>query len=268
METIIGIVAAFILVFFGIVVTIDGGFAVNLGSIGNFFDIQSIIIVVFGVIATLVASYPISMVKGIPGHMKTIIAGNKHNPNEYIEQIVECAEIARKNGLLALEEHANNMEDAFMKDSLLLIVDAIDADKVRSMLEGDLGYMSARHEQAIGFYDRGAALSPAFGMLGTLIGLINMLAGLDLNSADGTSSLTSGMAVALITTFYGSLMANVIFTPIASKLQAVNEAEVLCKEIVIEGILSIQSGENPKFIREKLVSFLSEHEKENVLGEE
>lgn len=268
MESIIGIVAAFVLVAFGIMVDLKDGFSFNPGALINFVDVQSVIIVLGGTFAALIASFPLSTLKGIPGHMKTMISGSKHNPNEYIEQIVECAEIARKNGLLALEEHANSMEDAFMKDSLLLIVDAIDADKVRTMLEGDLGYMSARHEQAISFYEKGSALAPAFGMVGTLIGLINMLAGLDLNSADGTANLTSGMAVALITTFYGSLLANAVFMPVASKLQVANEAEILCKEIVIEGILSIQSGENPKFIREKLVSFLSEREKEDALGSE
>lgn len=256
--SIIGIVSCIALVFWGIAAGGDG-----LSSLLNFWDVQSVIIVFGGVFAAIFASFPLSTLKDIPKHIRVISSKDKHNPYDYIDAIVGCAEIARKNGLLALEEHANEQEDPFLKSSLLLIVDAIDADKVRAMLEGDLGYMNARHEEAVAIYDKGAALSPAFGMIGTLIGLINMLAGLDMSSADGTAKLTSGMAVALITTFYGSMLANVFFTPVASRLQVRHEREVLCKEIIIEGILSIQSGENPKFIREKLISFLSETDKIN-----
>lgn len=257
--SIIGIVSCIVLVLGGIVAGGEG-----FSSLVNFWNFQSVIIVIGGTFAAILASFSFSSLKAIPSHMKVISSKDPHNPNAYIDAIVKCAEIARKNGLLALEEHANEQEDPFLKSSLLLIVDAIDADKVRAMLEGDLGYMNTRHEEAVSIYEKGAALSPAFGMIGTLIGLINMLAGLDLNAENGTESLTSGMAVALITTFYGSMLANVFFTPIANKLQLRHEREVLCKEIVIEGILSIQSGENPKFIREKLISFLSESDKASL----
>ncbi|WP_206459630.1 motility protein A [Anaerovorax sp. IOR16] len=261
--SIIGIISCILLVISGIIVEKTG---INVGSLINFADPQSALIVIGGTFAAIFASFSISSLKAIPKHLKIIITKDKHNPIDYIDAIVGCAEIARKNGLLALEEHANEQEDPFLKSSLLLIVDAIDADKVRAMLEGDLGYMSTRHEEAVSIYEKGAALAPAFGMIGTLIGLINMLAGLDLNAENGTDSLTSGMAVALITTFYGSLLANVFFTPVANKLQVRHERELLCKQIIIEGILSIQSGENPKFIREKLMSFLSEKDKISLSG--
>jgi len=257
--SIIGIISCILLVVSGIIVEKTG--SIDIGALINFADPQSALIVIGGTFAALFASFSLTSLKEVPKHLKIIMTKDKHNPNDYIDAIVGCAEIARKNGLLALEEHANEQKDPFLKSSLLLIVDAIDADKVRAMLEGDLGYMNARHEEAVSIYEKGSALAPAFGMIGTLIGLINMLAGLDLNVEGGTDSLTSGMAVALITTFYGSMLANVFFTPIANKLQVRHEREVLCKEIVIEGILSIQSGENPKFIREKLMSFLSEKDK-------
>lgn len=249
LTTIAGIVAALALVMLGI------------GSgIGNFFDMKSILIVVGGTFAVLAASSPGSVLKEIPKHLKIAVFKPKHKPMVYIDEIVECAQIARKSGLLALEEHANQEEDTFLKESLLLIVDAIDPDKVRAMLGDDLRYMENRHSEAMSFYERGAAFAPAFGMIGTLIGLILMLNNLDLDSGE-TGALTKGMAIALITTFYGSMLANVFFSPIANKLQSRHESEMLCKEIIIEGILSIQSGENPKFIREKLISFLAQKEK-------
>ncbi len=261
LTSIIGIISCTLLVISGIVV---GKTGVNITSLINFADPQSALIVIGGTFAALLASFSMSSFKEIPKHLKIIMTKDKHNPKDYIDAIVGCAEIARKNGLLALEEHANEQDDPFLKSSLLLIVDAIDADKVRAMLEGDLGYMNTRHEEAVSLYEKGSALAPAFGMIGTLIGLINMLADLDLSSEDGTATLTGGMALALITTFYGSMLANVFFTPVANKLQVRHEREVLCKEIVIEGILSIQSGENPKFIREKLMSFLSEKDKASL----
>lgn len=248
LTTIAGIVAALALVMLGI------------GSgIGNFFDIKSAFIVVGGTFAVLIASSSISVLKEIPKHLKIAMFKPKHSPMVYIDEIVECAQIARKSGLLALEEHANQEEDTFLKESLLLIVDAIDSDKVRAMLEDDLRYVENRHSEAMSFYERGAAFAPAFGMIGTLIGLILMLNNLDLDSGE-TGALTKGMAMALITTFYGSMLANVFFSPVANKLQSRHDHEMLCKEIVIEGILSIQSGENPKFIREKLISFLAQKE--------
>lgn len=246
LSTILGVVAALGLVMVGI------------GSgLKNFWDLKSIFIVVGGTFAVLAASHPLPLLKDIPRHLKIVIKRPPHNPMIYIDEIVKCAQIARKSGLLALEEYANEESDQFLKSSLLLIVDAIDANKVRAVLEDDLSYMEKRHAEAMSFYERGAAFAPAFGMIGTLIGLILMLKGLDLDSGE-TKTLTDGMGVALITTFYGSMLANIFFSPMANKLQSRHEQEMLCKEIIIEGVLSIQSGENPKFIREKLISFLSE----------
>lgn len=251
----IGFLASFGVVAFGI---ISGK-----GSVGDFIDVASILIVVVGTFTALIACYPFSTLKNIPKHMMIVMKGQQLDPLQYIDNIVDCAQIARKNGLLALEEYANQQEDIFLKSSLLLIVDAIDADKVREVLENDLAHLEARHGEGISLYERGAALSPAFGMIGTLVGLIIMLKSIDLGSGD-TTALTDGMALALITTFYGSVLANVFFAPIASKLQLRHDREYLCKEIVIEGILSIQAGENPKLIREKLVSFLASNSREAV----
>ncbi|MEG1895926.1 MAG: MotA/TolQ/ExbB proton channel family protein [Oscillospiraceae bacterium] len=245
-STIVGIVAAFALMIYGI------GF----DKLGNFVDMPSVFITIGGALSALIASYPFSVLKDIPKQMKMLLGKVKNDPLEWIEKITEYAQIARKSGLLVLEEKINQETDEFFKDGMMLIVDAVDPDKAKARLEGDLEHIYARHEDAIGWYEKGAQLGPAMGMIGTLIGLINMLKGMDLGSSDGAATLGQDMGVALITTMYGSVLANVIFTPIAAKLSYRNQEEMLCKQIIIEGILSIQAGENPKYIKEKLLSFL------------
>ncbi len=174
---------------------------------------------------------------------------------------MELAQIARKNGLLALEEKANDQADPFFKQAIMLIVDANDPDRVRSILENDIEQTSARHQEVVAMYERGSNAAPAFGMIGTLIGLINMLKGLDGADMD---SLGPNMSVALITTFYGSFLAHVIFNPIAANLTARDEEEILCRQIIVEGIMAIQSGENPKFLRERLLTFVNQKQRDSA----
>lgn len=246
-STIVGILASFALMIWGI----------GLDKIGNFIDGPSVAITIGGALSILVASYPFETLKEIPKHMGMLMGKVKNDPVIWIDKICEYAQVARKSGLLVLEEKINQETDEFFKDGMMLIVDAVDPDKAKSRLEGDLEHIYVRHEDAIGFYEKGAALGPAMGMIGTLIGLINMLKGMDAtDTGGGASSLGSDMSVALITTMYGSVLANAICTPIANKLRYRNDEEMLCKQIIIEGILSIQAGENPKYIKEKLLSFL------------
>ena len=174
-----------------------------------------------------------------------------------IDQLVDLAQTARKNGLLALEGKANEQEDPFFKQAIMLIVDANDPDKVRAILENDIECMSGRHEDAAGMYDKASAVAPAFGMVGTLVGLINMLKNMNL-SGDGASSIGNDMGTALITTLYGCVLAHMVFGPIAANLRKRDEEEVLCKMIIVEGVMSIQAGANPKFLREKLMTFIEE----------
>ena len=154
--------------------------------------------------------------------------------------------------MLALEESANSLEDEFMKKGILLIVDGTDPELVRNILETELVNIDARHKKLIAFWKNVAAMGPAWGMIGTLIGLINMLK----NMSD-TDSIGPNMSVALVTTLYGSMLANWISTPVATKLATNNEIEIMMKEVMVEGLLSIQAGENPRVIEEKLKSFLS-----------
>lgn len=175
----------------------------------------------------------------------------KTNEAEMIDKIINLSNIARKEGLLALEEAAAGIDDDFMKKGVLLIVDGTDPELVRDILETELSCIGDRHKDVVGFWENMASMGPAWGMIGTLVGLINMLK--DLNDI---ASVGPNMSVALITTLYGSLLANWICTPVANKMKAKDAAEMMVKEVMIEGLLSIQAGENPRVIEEKLKSFL------------
>lgn len=264
---IIGVVLAIVIMIFGMVTkTVDGSIIVDATQLINFFDASSVLIVIGCTLAVVVASFPVKMIKAMPRHFRIMLNIKKFDPMYYIDQLVELAQVARKNGLLALEEKANQQPDPFFKQAIMLIVDANDADKVRGILNNDIECMSSRHEDVAAMYDRASAVSPAFGMLGTLVGLINMLKNMDL-SGGGSSSIGSDMGTALITTLYGTVLAHMIFTPIASNLRTRDEEEVLCKMIIVEGIMSIQSGENPKFLREKLLTYMDQQQRGTEDGE-
>jgi len=256
---IFGTVVTFVIMILGMMFTsVDGKFTVDPAQILNFFDPSSILITVGCTFAVVVASFPPKMLKAMPKHFKIMLNTKKYDPMYYIDQLVELAQVARKNGLLALEEKANAQTDPFFKQAIMLIVDANDADKVRGILNNDIECMSARHDGVAGMYERGSSVAPAFGMVGTLVGLINMLKNMNLSGDGGSSSIGSDMGTALITTLYGCVLAHVIFNPIASNLRTRDEEEVLCKMIIVEGIMSIQSGENPKSLREKLLTFVDQ----------
>ncbi len=257
---IIGLVLALGVFVLGIV-----GFDFNMGLLGNFYDFASVFIVIGCTLAIVVASFPGKMLASIPKHFGIMLNTKKHKPAKYIDQLVELAQIARKNGLLSLEEKANEQKDPFFKQAIMLIVDANDPDKVRGILENDIECMSARHDDAAGLYDKASSVAPAFGMVGTLVGLINMLKNMSLDGG-GASSLGSDMGTALITTLYGCILAHMIFGPIATNLRARDAEEVLCKQIIVEGIMSIQSGENPKFLQEKLMTFVAQKQREGGKG--
>ena len=263
--TIVGIIAGLVLICFGVVFDPSETSIFVFRNLINFVDIPSVFIVLGGTLSAVIASYPASTLKQIPKHIKILLSGSKYNPMEYIDLLVEFSQVARKNGLLTLEEMANKQTDPFFKQSIMLIVDATDPEKVKSMLNNDLDYLAERHSDSVGIYEKASSFAPAFGMIGTLIGLVNMLKNMNLDGSTGASSLGSDMSVALITTFYGCILANLVFSPIAKKLSIRNDEEYLCKQIIIEGVLSIQSGENPKFMKEKLISYLSQRERDMAL---
>lgn len=242
-------------------------YGMGLANLGNFVDIQSVIIVIIGTLATLFSGYGMKSFKQVPKHIKLIMAKDKYNSKDCITQIVEMAQIARKKGLLALEEESKKIEDPFFKQSLILIVDVPDASRIKEMLENELLYLDERHAKSVNFYETGEALAPAFGMIGTLIGLVNMLKSMSAD-AGGSSSIGENMSVALITTLYGVIMANIVFGPVVKRLKQRHDEEILYKNIIIEGVLAIQAGDNPKFLNEKLTSYLAHHERADGGGDE
>lgn len=240
---IIGLVAALGFIVFGVM---------NGGDLGNFVDIPSIAIVVGGTIGALIFSYPVSVLKTIPKMLKLVFFSPKYNPEKYITEMVEYCKTARLKGILALEEAANACPDPFMKSALMLVVDANDSEKVKSMLDDSIDFMCERHESNYAFFIKGSAVAPALGMVGTLCGLVNMLKTMDPTDPSSASKLGDSMSTALVTTFYGCILAHILFTPMATTLKYIHNKEVLCMQIVEQGTLAIISGANPRYVEEKL----------------
>lgn len=256
---IIGLVAAFVLVINGVV---TGGTSVS-QVMSSFIDIPSVYITFGGAFSATIMSVPAKYLRAIPKHMKVLLKKDKTDFNQYINAIVELAKEARLKGLLVLEEKIKTLDiqDSFLEYCVMLIVDAMDPLKVREQIENEITCIENRHAEVWNVYDICSAYGPAFGMLGTLIGLINMLANLD--TSGGSDALGKGMSVALVTTFYGSVLQNMICAPISYRLKAKHQDEMAVKEMIMEGVLSIQSGENPKYIQEKLSSYLTYNDRLN-----
>lgn len=261
---IIGTLAGFGLVFYGIK---SSGTSVS-QVLSSFIDIPSVYITFGGAIAATIMSVPSKYLKDVPKNIKVLLKREKTDLNLYIDTIEDLAKEARLKGLLVLEEKVNsmNLDDEFLKYCVMLIVDAIEPTKVRAQIENEIDCIEARHASAWKVFDTLGSFGPAFGMLGTLIGLINMLA--NMKTSDGADSLGKGMSVALVTTFYGSILANMICAPISNRLKAKHDEEMIAKELIMEGVLSIQSGENPKYIREKLNSYVTYQERSTMAGAE
>ena len=259
LASIVGLVVGIVLIVFSIVFN-ETTFGFDFGNMGAFIHFPSAIITFGGTITCL-----ITMSKGFGGFFNSLksigLAFKVRNFDEEatIKQIIELSNIARKEGLLSLEEVAGSIDDDFIKKGILLIVDGTDPELVSGILQTELEAIEGRHSRIIQFWTDMAAMGPAWGMIGTLIGLINML-----KSLDDPSSIGPSMSVALLTTLYGSLLANWLATPIATKLKDNSQKELTVKEVMVEGLLSIQAGENPRVIEEKLKSYLSPDDRKNI----
>ena len=238
--SILGLIVCAAMVILGIV-TGDEGVA----ALGNFYDRNSVFITIGGTFACTLVFFSLKDFLNSLKAFRIAIKVSENKDAETIKNIIDLSNIARKEVLLALE-------DEYLKKGILLIVDGTDPELVRAIMETEMICIENRHKKVISFYETIASMGPAWGMIGTLIGLINMLKNLS-----DISSVGPNMSVALITTLYGSLLANWIATPIAGKLKYNNDMEMMLKEVTIEGLLSIQAGENPRVIEEKLKSFLS-----------
>jgi len=244
--SIIGMIVALGSIFFGIIVL--GG------RVLDFLNLPSIILVILPTLACIVAGYPLATLKSIPGHFKVLL-GKEANPSEYIDKIVQLAEKARKEGLLAFEKE--EVDDQLMAYALRMMVDGLDKFSVKFALEDSINSIKERHTEAVSIYDKGAAFAPAFGMCATVVSLVNMLMNLDFADPSAINNLGVNMAAALITTLYGSMFANIFFIPISARLKLLHKKEIFCKTMVCNGLLSILNGDNPRVIKDYLVEQLN-----------
>lgn len=242
MSTILGIVSGFGCIVISIMTS---------GKLLDFWDLSSIFVVIGGTLCATLASFSMDRLKRLLKALRVAFGQRKVDLNKDIDNIISIANVARRDGLLALEELTDNMEDPFLQKAIMLVVDGSDPELIQSILETELDFTKARHAENRAILESMAAYAPAFGMIGTLIGLINMLKNLS-----DMDSLGSNMSVALVTTFYGSMLANLVFSPLSKRLKTLGDEEYLQKELMIEGVLAIQNGENPRIIQEKLKSFL------------
>ena len=253
--TIVGLIAGLGLI---LVTIISGG-----AGIGNYISVGSIIVVLGGSFGAMLVANPLSRMLGIVKYVMIVVQTPDWQEEKIISDLVAFSERARREGLLALEDNLDEVEDEFMRKGIQLVVDGTDPEIIKSILYHDLNEIQSRHESGIKIFDDWGKIAPAFGMIGTLIGLIQML----VNLGGDASIIGAGMAVALITTFYGAIFANLVALPFKTKLEDRDKEETRAKEIVIEGILSIQSGDNPRILLEKLISFLPPAQRE-VLRQE
>ena len=241
-----GILLALFMLVFGIISS------AGVGGFREYLDPASAIITFGGAFSCTLMSMSLqNYIAGLKS-FTLIFKAPALNTSEMIGKIIELSNVARKEGLLSLEEAATDLEEPFLKKGILLIVDGTDPELVRAIMETELVSVEGRHKETIGFWDTLAAMGPAWGMIGTLMGLVNML-----YNMDDMSKLSPNMGVAIITTFYGSTLANWLCVPVSFKLKQNNALEITMKEIMVEGLLSIQAGENPRVIEEKLKSFLA-----------
>ena len=281
--TIIGLVAGLLCIFVSMIwpevdrgdIVLSTGDSWRFEQLIWFYQPQSVFIVLGGVISATLVNYPIKAVINMGNVFKNVVLSEKFDFTGTIDKIVVLAERSRKDGLLSLEAGLKDIESVFLRNGIELAINERDSNRLRTFLTMDLNNISTRHIGAQEIILYMAAYAPAFGMLGTVLGLIIMMnkfqmsgetSSIDFNVADQFSALLVGMGTALITTFYGVFLANMVFLPIAGKLKRRSENEIMVKSIVLEGIISIHGREHPILIKEKLMTFVAMSER-NALEE-
>lgn len=237
----------------GILVSIGlVGFSIMSGEGASMFlNVPSMTIVLGGTAGATLVCYPMENVLGVLSILKKAFLHRAETNAEIITRMEEMAKKARKEGLLSLEAAAGNVTDEFYKTGLQLVVDGQEADTIEAILTTEIDYIKSRHAAGAGIMQAAGTYAPAFGMIGTIIGLIQML-----QNMEDPASIGPAMAVALVTTFYGALLANVVFLPLVTKLQQRSIREVEQKRLITEGLLSIQAGDNPRILVQKLNGFV------------
>ncbi|MFE8697044.1 flagellar motor protein MotP [Cytobacillus sp. FJAT-53684] len=250
----IGLIVGLAMIIFGIV-TNDG-----ISGFLAFIDPASMLIVLGGVIAGLLMSFPLKDMRRMFTVIRHGFSHNEQNLSRLIKTFVHLSDRARREGLLSLEVVVEEVEDPFIRKGVLLAVDGIEPDVINDIMNAEIAAMEERHRKGRSILEKAGEYAPAWGMIGTLIGLVLML-----KSLNDPSTLGPNMALALLTTLYGTLLANLFFLPLASKLALKTEQEVFLKQIIIEGVIGVQSGQNPKLLEEKLSAFLSSNERREAI---
>lgn len=250
LTTVLGLISGVLL----IVIGIQRG-----GAARSFFDLSAIFITVGGSLAATVVSFRKEDIRNIFSVASIAFKQRTIDYAATIEQLISLADLARREGLLALDNALARVDDEFLKRGLQLVVDGIDPEIIQEILETGIAEIGERHKMGRKLFDQMATFAPAFGMIGTLIGLIQML-----RTLHDPSKIGPGMAVALVTTFYGAVLAYMVFMPLSAKLAVRSQEEILHKAIILEGILAIQSGDNPRIVAEKLKSYLPSSERDTV----
>ncbi|MBB5172773.1 flagellar motor protein MotP [Texcoconibacillus texcoconensis] len=227
------------------------------GNVQFFVQWSSILIVFGGLAAAILINFSLQELKLLPKVLKETFKSDDHDLEDLINTFVELSTKARREGLLALEVGMEEVEDPFIRKGVLLAVDGIEPDVIKDIMMAEVVAMEERHRKGRSIFEKAGEYAPAWGMIGTLVGLVLML-----QSLNDPETLGPNMAIALLTTLYGTLLANLVFIPMANKLSMRTEEEVFVKQIVVEGVIGVQSGQNPKILEEKLSAFLPNHAKD------
>ncbi|WP_188206449.1 flagellar motor protein MotP [Alkalibacillus aidingensis] len=257
----IGIALGSTMILFGIFFN-DG-----LSGVSSFVQVSSIVVVLGGLTGALLVNFNSNEMKLCFKVFREAFKKDHHNLRELIQLFISLSEKARREGLLSLENEVEEMEDNFIKKGIYLAIDGIEPEVINDIMNAEIAAMEERHQRGRAIVEKAGEYAPAWGMIGTLIGLILML-----NYLDNPETIGPSMAVALLTTFYGMVLANLVFLPIAGKLVIRTEEEVFMKQVIVEGVIGVQSGQNPKILEEKLSAFLSnedlkEKQQEELVGE-
>jgi len=231
------------------------------GSPASIMLIPPIVLVFGGTLGAAMAGGMLKDFLGIVGSFQRVFLGKAVASDSLVDNIVKLAEKARREGLLALEDEAENVEDPFIKKGISLVVDGTDPELVKDILESDLDAMEARHSQQASLFQNAGGFAPTLGIIGTVMGLVHVLENLS-----DPNSLGPAISTAFIATFYGVASANLYYLPIGNKLKKITHEEVHSRTMIIEGIVSIQAGDNPRVVEEKLKTFLDPAERAALEG--
>ena len=221
-------------------------------SLAAFISYESMLIVIGGTLGATMVFYPLENILGIGGVVRQVFFPQTSSPSSLIATIIDFAGRARREGILSLQNVGNETDDSFLVNGLNLVVDGIEEGVIEDIMTNEIDFLEERHKSGADIFATMGALSPAFGMIGTLIGLVLMLQNLE-----DTSAIGPAMAIALITTFYGALMANLVFIPFSGKLRLRSGKEILLRRMTLEGVMAIAAGNNPRVVEQKLNSYLA-----------